>query len=65
MWNIRTRNQGGKLKNLKKEMTNNAGSVLGVSKVRWKGHGEILSDDYTVYYSSGKRIERGEAMSGA
>jgi len=50
---------------LKKEMKNNVGSVLGVSKVQWKGHGEILSDDYTVYYTRGERVERGEAISGA
>jgi hypothetical protein len=34
-WNIRTLNQGGKLKTLK-EMHKNAVSVLGVSEVRWK-----------------------------
>jgi hypothetical protein len=46
-------------------MKNNAGYGLGVSKVRWKGHGEILSDDYRLYYSRGERDERGEAISGA
>ena len=46
-------------------MKNNAGSALGVSKVRWKGHGEILSDDYTIYYSRDERVERGEAITGA
>jgi hypothetical protein len=33
-WNVRTLNQGGKLKNLKKKMQTNAVSVLGVSEVR-------------------------------
>jgi len=65
MWNVRTLNQGGKLKNLKKEMKNNVGTILGVSKVRWKGHGEILSHDYTVFNSRNERVERGEAISGA
>ena len=37
-------------------------SVLGVSEVRWKGQGEIRSDDYTVYYSGGERAERGVAI---
>jgi hypothetical protein len=32
--NVRTLNQGGKLKNLKNEMQKNAVSVLGVSEVR-------------------------------
>jgi exonuclease III len=61
-WNIRTLNQGGKLKNLNKEMQKNAVSVLGVSEVRWKGQGEIKSGDYTVYYSGGYRAERGVAI---
>jgi len=65
MWNVRTLNQGGKLKNLKKQMKNNAGSALGVSKVWWKVRGEILGDDYTIYYSRGKRVERDEAITGA
>jgi hypothetical protein len=54
MWNVRTLSQGGKLKNLKKEMKNNVGAVLGVSKVWWKGRGEILSD-YTKYFIPGMR----------
>jgi hypothetical protein len=33
-WNIRTLNQEGKLKNLKKEMQKNVVSVLGVSEVQ-------------------------------
>ena len=40
-------------------MQKNDLSILGVSKVRWKGQGEIRSGDYTVYYSGGERAERG------
>ena len=40
-WNVRTLKQGGKLENLKEEMKKNEVSVLGVSEVQWKGHGEI------------------------
>jgi hypothetical protein len=54
-WNVRTLNRGGKLENLKKEMQKNKVSILGVSEVRWKGHGKIRSGDYTVYYSGGER----------
>jgi len=61
-WNVRTLNRGGKLENLKKEMQKNAVSVLGVSKVWWKGQGEIRSGDYTVYYSGGERAEKGVAI---
>jgi hypothetical protein len=37
-------------------------SVLGVSEVRWKGHGEIRSGDYAVNYCRGDRAERGVAI---
>lgn len=52
----------GKLENLKKEMGNNAVSVLGVSEVQWKGQGEVRSDHYTVYHSGSERAERDIAM---
>jgi hypothetical protein len=60
--NVRTLNQGGKLKKLKKEMQKNAVTVLGVSEVWWKVQGEIRSGDYTVYYCGGDRAERGVAI---
>jgi nitrogen regulatory protein PII len=60
--NVRTLNQGGKLKNLKKEVQKNAVSVLGVTEVQWKGQGEIRSGDYTMYYSGDDRAERGVAI---
>ncbi|PNF39636.1 hypothetical protein B7P43_G05675 [Cryptotermes secundus] len=61
-WNVWTLNQAGKLENLKMEMQKNEVSVLGVSKVRWKGQGEIRSGDYTVYYSGGEWAEKGVAI---
>jgi hypothetical protein len=64
-WNVRTLDRGGKLENLKKEMQLNEVSVLGVSDVRWKGHGEIRSGDDTVYYSGGERAEKGVGNSSA
>ena len=47
------------MENLKTEMQKNEVFVLGVGEERWKGQGEIRSGDYTVYYSRGKRAERG------
>lgn len=43
-------------------MEKNAVCALGVSEVQQKGHGEIKSADYIVYYSGGKRAERGIAI---
>jgi hypothetical protein len=61
-WNIRSLNQGGKLESLKTKMRKKHLSILGVSEARWKGQGEIRRGDYTVFYSRGKRAERGVAM---
>jgi hypothetical protein len=30
--------------------------------VRWKGQGEIHSDEYSMYYSEGEKSERGAAI---
>jgi hypothetical protein len=60
-WNVRTLNQGGKLENLK-EMEKNGVSVMGVTEVRWKGQGEVRSDDCTMYCSGGEKSERGVAI---
>jgi hypothetical protein len=57
-WNVKTLNQGSKLKDLKKDTHKNAGSVLEATEVQWKGQGEISSADYTVYYSGGERAGR-------
>jgi hypothetical protein len=43
MRDVTTVNQDDKLENFKGEMQKNAGSVLGVSDVRWKRQGEIRS----------------------
>jgi hypothetical protein len=43
-------------------MKNNAGSVLRVSRVRWKEQVGIRSGEYTVCYSRGDRVERGVAI---
>ena len=47
---------------MKEEIKKNEVCVLGASEVRWKGQGEIISGDYTVYYSGGERAERGVAI---
>ena len=44
------------------KMQKNKVCVLGVSKVRWTGQGEIRSGDYTVFYSGGECAERGVAI---
>ena len=33
--------------------------ILGLSEVRWRGNGEIMSDDYVLLYSGGAQHEKG------
>jgi hypothetical protein len=51
-------NQGGKLENLKEEIQKKAVSVLGVSKVRWKGQYGIRIGDCNVHYSGSEKAGR-------
>ena len=52
-WNARTLLQAGKLENLKEEMRRNKVDVMGISEVRWKQSGELMSDEFRMFYSSG------------
>uniref|UniRef100_A0A6M2DQT5 Putative endonuclease-reverse transcriptase n=1 Tax=Xenopsylla cheopis TaxID=163159 RepID=A0A6M2DQT5_XENCH len=64
-WNVRTLQSAVKMENLKKEMDNCGIDVMGLSEVRRKGQGEIMSEDFTLYYSGGDgegRAERGVAV---
>ena len=61
-WNVRTMNSPGKLENIKQEMRRNRIDVLGVSEVRWRDGGELLSDEFRMVYSGGTEKERGVAI---
>ena len=52
-WNVRTLLQAGKLENLKEETRRNKVDVMGISEVRWKQSGELMSDEFRMFYSSG------------
>ena len=36
--------------------------VVGLSEVRWLGKGEIVSGNYTMFYSAGVKAEKGVAV---
>jgi hypothetical protein len=36
--------------------------VVGLSEVRWPGKGEIVSGNYTIFYSGRVRAEKGVAV---
>ena len=61
-WNVRTLFQSGKLENLRKETVRYNINIMGVSKVRWKGAGNITTDKHTFVYSGGEVHERGVGM---
>ena len=48
-WNVRSMNQG-KLEVVKQEMARVNIDILGISKLKWTGMGELNSDDHHIYY---------------
>ena len=50
---MRTLLQAGKLDNLKEEMRRNKVDVIGTSEVRWEQSGELMSDEFRMFYSLG------------
>ena len=52
-WNVRTLLQARKLENLKEEIKRNKVDVMGLSEVRWEQSGELMSDEFRMFYSSG------------
>jgi len=61
-WNVRSFYQPGKLENLKQEAMRYNTNILGVSEIRWKGAGKIITDKHTFVYSRGEIHERGVGM---
>jgi len=49
--------EGGKVENLRKVMQKNTVSVLDDILIQWKGQGDILSGNYTVYYFRGEGLK--------
>jgi len=58
-WNIRSMLRAEKLENVKREMKKNKLNILGLTEVRWKESGDIVSDKYRVIYSGGQQSQRG------
>ena len=48
-WNFMSMNQG-KLEVVKQEMTWVNVDILGISKLKWTGMGELNTDDHYIYY---------------
>ena len=61
-WNVRTLRQAGRLENLTSEMDKCELNVVGLSEVRWPGKGEIVSGNYTMFYSGGVKAEKAVAV---
>ena len=56
-WNVRSMNQG-KLEVVKQEMAGVNVDILGISKLKWTGMGEINSDDHYIYYWGQESLRR-------
>ncbi|XP_068229463.1 craniofacial development protein 2-like [Palaemon carinicauda] len=53
-WNVRTPAQTGKLQELTHELEKYTWHVVGLCEVRWKNHGEHLTEESHVLYHSGE-----------
>ena len=56
-WNVRSMNQG-KLEVVKQEMARVNVDILGISKLKWTGMGELNSDDHYIYYCRQESLRR-------
>ena len=56
-WNIRSLNQS-KLEVVKQEMARVNVDILGISKVKWTGMGELNSNDYYIYYCGQETLRK-------
>ena len=48
----------GKLEVVKQEMVRVNISILGISKLKWTGMGEFISDDHYIYYCGQEPLKR-------
>ena len=48
----------GKLEVVKQEMARVNINILGISKLKWTGRGELNSDDHYIYYSGQESLRR-------
>ena len=56
-WNVRTMNNGN-TEIITMEMGRNGVYLIGISETKWKGIGQVKSDNYSVYFSGNDKIER-------
>ena len=56
-WNVRYMNQG-KLEVIKQEMARVNVDILGISKLKWTGMGEVNTDDHYIYYCGQESLRR-------
>ena len=56
-WNVGSMNQG-KLEVVKQEMARVNVNILGISKVKWTGMGELNSDDHYIYSCRQESLRR-------
>ena len=56
-WDVRSMIQG-KLEVVKQEMARVNVDILGISKLKWTGMGELNSDDHYIYYCGQESLRR-------
>ena len=58
-WNVRTLYGTGRLAQVVAEMKRCQLGILGISEMRWKDSGSMVSDGVSVFYSGGNKHEKG------
>jgi len=62
--NVRTLRECGKLKQVEKEMTSCMLDIMGLSETRWKGNGEIRTQNgnFLIFSGVGEDTEHGSGV---
>ena len=50
-WNVMTMLKPGKMKEISEQMLSSQIQIIALQEVRWKGHGQIKKNKYSIYYS--------------
>jgi hypothetical protein len=50
-WNVRTILKPGKMNEIAEQMLRTQLQIIALQEIRWKGHGQIKKNTYSLYYS--------------
>jgi hypothetical protein len=57
-WNVRTMLNPGKMNKIAEQMLRTQLQIIALQEIRWKGHGQIKKNTYSLYYSCSEQTTR-------